>query len=131
MNEAAIKRTMVQDVRKHNGYARRFEDQYGVGIFDLILIPKGLPVFFTEVKIVRGDVFGPTPRQLVELNSVDQAMDGFGHAFPLMIGWREGVYYFSKPKFKIDRRDCFSVTTSDMSFEKQLRQYYLSQRGTK
>jgi hypothetical protein len=39
------------------------------------------------------------------------------------------VYYFHKPKSKIDRRECFSVTTSDVPFYKQLTLYYYSIRG--
>jgi len=129
MNEADVKREMIQSVKDAGGYGRRIEDQYAVGVYDTILIPPGLPVFMAEVKIVRSDTFGPTPRQMVELQRVQFAAKVAGHVIPLMIGYKNGVYYFHKPKPVIHCRDCFSVTTSDVPFYKQLVLYYYSQKG--
>jgi len=129
MNEADVKRAMVQSVKDAGGYARRIEDQHAVGVYDLILIPPGLPVFTAEVKMIKGDSFGPTPRQAIELQRVAFAAKDAGHVIPVMIGYKNGVYYFHKPKPVIDRRDCFSMTTSDVPFYKQLVLYYYSQKG--
>ena len=127
-NEADVKRKMVQSMKDHRGYGRRIEDQYGVGIFDLILIPYSLPVFMAEVKIIKGAAFGPTPRQEEELRRIKEVGSYNGHVIPVMIGYRDGVYYFHAPQDVIYPNDCFSVTTSDMSFHDQLVQYYHSRR---
>ena len=129
-SESEVKRNMVKSVKEAGGYARRVEDQYGVGIYDLIIIPRGLPVFMTEVKIIRGSTFGPTERQHIELMRIKEVADASGHVIPLMIGFQDGVYYFHKPQLTINCNDCFSVTTSDVSFHYQLVQYYHSQKGT-
>ena len=129
MNEADIKRAIVRSVKFAGGYARRIEDSYAVGLFDLILIPHELPVFFAEVKLVRNGRFGPTPRQYVELDHVKQVAGNDSHVIPIMIGWHNHTYYFSNPRPIIKCVDCFSVTTSDMEFHDQLVQYYHSQKG--
>ena len=128
MNEADVKRKMVKSVMEKSGYARRIEDQFAVGTFDLLLIPLGLPVFTAEVKMVKGHTFGPTARQLLELERVRLAAFKSGHVIPVIIGYKEGVYYFHEPKESIDCRECFSVTSLDMSFHDQLVQYYHSRR---
>jgi len=128
-SESSIKRDMVKSMHEGGGYARRFEDQYTVGTYDMILIPLGLPAFFAEVKIIKDHVFGPTPRQAIELQRIIDAAGQSGHVIAVMIGWKDGVFYFSRPKMRINRIDCFSVTTSDMPFYKQLTLYYYSQKG--
>jgi hypothetical protein len=130
MKEADVKRKMIKSMHEAGGYARRIEDQYAVGVYDTILIPHGLPVFMAEVKVIRGTHFGPTPRQMVELQRVTDVAALSGHVIPVMIGWQEGVFYFHKPKMVINKTDCFSVTTSDVPFYKQLVLYYYSQKGT-
>jgi len=128
MSESDVKRGMVKSIMERGGYARRIEDQYGVGIFDTLLIPIGLPVFTAEVKIVKDHSFGPTVRQLLELERVKVAAHKSGHVIPLMIGFKQGAYYFHEPKAVIDCRECFSVTSIKMSFHDQLVQYYHSRR---
>lgn len=128
VNEADVKRAIVKSMVQSGGYGRRVEDQYGVGIFDLILIPHGLPVFMAEVKMIRGTIFSPTPRQHVELGRIQRVASDKGHVIPLMIGWRNKTFYFSPPKNIIRYDECFSVTTSEMSFHDQLVQYYHSTR---
>lgn len=130
MKESDVKRDMIKSMQTNGGYGRRIEDQYAVGVYDTILIPKALPVFMAEVKVIRGTHFGPTPRQMIELQRITDVANTAGHVIPVMIGWQDGVYYFHKPKLLIDVRDCFSVTTSDVAFYKQLVLYYYSQKGT-
>jgi len=126
--ESDIKRKMVRSMREANGYARRIEDQYGVGIMDMILIPVGLPAYFAEVKVIRSTTFGPTLRQHVELERIREVGHSSGHVVPLMIGWRNDVYYFHPPQLVIRPEECFSVTTSTISFHDQLVQYHHSRR---
>ena len=128
MNESDVKRAMVKSMKDHNGYARRIEDQYAVGIMDMILIPLGLPVFMAEVKVVSGNVFGPTVRQLMELERIREVAFKAGHVIPVMIGCKNWTYYFHEPRQSIDCRECFSVTSLKMSFHDQLVQYYHSRR---
>ena len=131
MLEADVKRRIVKDVQAGKGYARRIEDQYAVGTYDMIIIPFGLPVFFAEIKMIRDQMFGPTPRQQIELARITDVASDAGHVIPVMIGYKEGVYYFHKPATRINRVDCFSVTTSDIPFHKQIVLYYYSLRGAK
>lgn len=126
MTEADEKRKIIQNMKDNGGYGRRIEDSYGVGIFDTILVPKGLPVFFAEIKMVRNTTFGPTPRQFVELQRIEKLVSEC--AIPVMIGIKGDTYYFHPPSPKIDIRDCFSVTTSTMQFYDQLVKYYHSRR---
>lgn len=128
ISEADVKRAMVKSVKEAGGYARRIEDQYGVGIFDLILIPFGLPVFMTEVKMIRGPAFGPTLRQHVELERIRYVGHPTGHVLPLLIGYKNSTYYFSELVVQAKPEDCFSVTTTSMSFHDQLVQFYNSRR---
>jgi len=127
--EADVKRAMVKSMVEGGGYARRIEDQYGVGIFDVILIPYDLPVFMAEVKMIRATEFGPSERQYVELIRIQNVGAVDKHVIPVMIGWREGNYYFHKPAKKIDYRECFSVTTTEVPFYDQLVKYYYAQKG--
>ena len=130
MLEADVKRNMIKAMKDRGGYGRRIEDQYGVGIVDTVLIPRGLPVFFAEVKIVRAATFGPTPRQWVELQRITEAAEEKPHAIPILIGYKveSKTYYFHKPQVVVTCQECFSVTTSDMDFYDQLVQYYHSRR---
>jgi hypothetical protein len=130
MKEADVKRNIVKSMQEGGGYARRIEDQYSVGTYDMILILPRLPVFMAEVKMIRDNMFGPTPRQLVELRRIKSVAEDGGHVIPVIIGFKDGVYYFHKPKLLVNRRDCFSVTTSDVPFYKQLSLYYYSQKDT-
>ncbi len=124
MNEADVKRKIVKSVQKHGGYARRFEDQFAVGILDTILIPRGLPVFMAEVKMIRGSTFSPTPRQYVELIRVKNAAYNGGHVIPVMIGYKDGNYYFHELEEVIHQSNCFSITTTQVEFHDQLVKYY-------
>jgi len=124
VNEADVKRKMVKSVQKHGGYARRFEDQFAVGILDTIFIPRGLPVFMAEVKMIRGSTFGPTPRQYVELMRVKGVAYSGGHIIPVMIGYKDGNYYFHEPAEVIHQNSCFSITTTQVEFHDQLVKYY-------
>ena len=121
-SEASIKAEMVKSVRANGGYARRIEDQFLVGMPDTILIPRGCPVFFAEVKIVAGQQLAPSPRQYVEMCRI-RAVGGM-HGIPIMIGWKDHIYYFHETTEKAPLTSCFSVTNGHMSFHDQLVQFY-------
>jgi hypothetical protein len=73
MNESELKSWFVKKIKQEGGYGRRIEDQFGVGLFDLILVPKGGPVFFVEAKIIRATTWGATDRQMIELERAQLA----------------------------------------------------------
>jgi hypothetical protein len=131
MMESDVKRDMSKSMKDADGYARRFEDAYAVGLFDMLLIPKGLPVFTAEVKLIRGDAFGLTPRQLVELGRIEQVAADSGHIIPVMIGFKDRTYFFHQPKVRVQCNDCFFVTTLRTTFHDQLVEYYHSIKGSK
>lgn len=119
--ESFVKKFITEDVRRSGGYARRFEDKFGVGIPDTILILNGLPPIFAEVKIFTGQRFGPTDRQLVELTRINAQQP---RIYGILIGWKNGIYYFSEAKSVALIGDCFSVTQVSMSFSNQLYQFW-------
>lgn len=90
--EAEFKRWVVNEF-KVKGYARRIEDSFSVGFPDLVLqIPGDYPVFFVEAKMFDGNVFGPSPRQYVEL----QRLAISKHSHPMLLGWHrpsDWVYF--------------------------------------
>ncbi len=84
--ESKAKTKLVKEAKKEGMYARRIEDQYGVGILDMVFVPKAIPkvVFFAEGKLVDNGNFKPTPRQWVEITRVRDANPA---AVPCLIGF--------------------------------------------
>lgn len=101
-NEADVKRAVVKEFKSRGHYARRIEDAYSVGFPDLILIPKGYPVFFTEAKIIRGSSFGPSPRQFIEMGRMAISK----HSVPTLLGWEDGVHYLHYYAQKVQIVSC-------------------------
>lgn len=104
-NEAAVKTAAISSVKAAGGYARRVEDQYAVGTLDTILVLPRRPVVFAEFKMINGNLFKPTDRQLVEMRRID-ATDGM--AVAALVGWRGGHHFFSRTTECADMRYCFA-----------------------
>ena len=104
MNEADVKRNIVKDFKVRGNYARRIEDAYSVGFPDLILIPKDYPVFFTEAKIIKGQTFGPTDRQYVEMTRLAISK----YSVPVIIGWKERVHYLHEYAKSVTIEQCLA-----------------------
>lgn len=85
--ESDLKTKLVTQAKKAGAYARRFEDRYGVGILDTLVIFDSMPVCFVEAKMIHGREFGPTERQWIEGNRVLKA--GGAHAVAVLVGWDE------------------------------------------
>src|SRR5690348_12423936 len=68
MLESEVKRRAVKALQEAGWYARRIEDSFSVGFPDMTIRGPKIDVVFAEWKVFKGNVFGPTPRQLVELN---------------------------------------------------------------
>lgn len=86
--EAAHKKDIVDAINKAGGYATRIEDQYRVGVLDLILSMPSTGIVLAEAKRFTGNFFEPSARQYIEMCRID---DGGGVA--LLIGVKDGVYY--------------------------------------
>ena len=87
IDEAELKTKLVAQCKRMGAYARRFEDRYGVGVLDTLVIFDNLPVCFVEAKMIRAREFGPTERQWVEGNRVLKT--GGIYAVPALVGWDE------------------------------------------
>lgn len=102
MNEADRKRELVKAIRAIGGHARRIEDSWAVGVPDLIIKLPGCPVIFAEGKIIKGNLFGPTPAQFSEGMKWKRA-----GVVAVLLGWQDNLMYVSPWTLKADKRDCF------------------------
>ena len=101
-NEADRKRELVKAVRAIGGHARRIEDSWAVGVLDLIIKLPGVPLVFAEGKIIKGNLFGPTPAQFAEGEKwIKAGVDA------VLIGWQEKWMYISPWVKQADKRVCF------------------------
>lgn len=91
MNESQLKTKMVKKIKEEGGYARRLEDQFAVGIPDVIAILPNLPVIFIEAKIIRGQHFSASPRQALEIERLNTPSPS--HAMAMLLGFKEGEIY--------------------------------------
>jgi hypothetical protein len=88
--ESQLKTELVKQCKAMGWYARRIEDGYGVGILDIVIVPRGSPTLFVEGKVTDGMKFAPTERQYVEGLRVIEAK---GLALPILVGWRNEIMY--------------------------------------
>jgi hypothetical protein len=102
VNETRVKQSIARNIRMEGGYARRIEDQFSVGMPDLILIPIGCPVVWAEVKMIVGYTFRPTERQFLEL----QRLNIPPHSISVMIGFKNDRHYVSIPRRTVRIEDC-------------------------
>lgn len=85
--ENECKTAFCTDIRNSGGFARRIEDQYGVGIPDMLCVPRGGPVFLIEAKIMRTARWGATERQGIELRRFREAVDNSGSGYACEMGF--------------------------------------------
>lgn len=86
--ENEYKAMLVAGINAAGGYATRIEDQYRVGVLDLILSMPQTGIVLAEAKRFTGNVFEPSPRQYIEMCRID---DGGGKA--LLIGIKGDKFY--------------------------------------
>lgn len=104
MDEAGHKAVIAKTIKVAGGYARRIEDQYAVGILDMVVIlPNSTITFFAEFKMVRGLSFGMTPKQHDEAKTITNAHNP--HARAVLVGIKDRVLYFSYPSEKTSIKD--------------------------
>lgn len=119
MQESSVKTKMVKEVKAAGGYARRIEDQFGVGIPDLIMILPGSPVYFAEVKIIKGNVFSPSERQFIEMGRMYIS----DKVEPIMVGWKNGKHYIGLPEKTLTVDKCMAQR-DDENFAQMLRRWW-------
>lgn len=118
-NEASFKRELVKEFKRLGHYARRIEDSFSVGFPDLIIIPKGCPVFFCEAKVVEGRTFAPTPRQFVELTRLGISR----YCVPCVLGFGDVTMYLHENAKVVAVDECVAKREDENVVEFFLRFY--------
>jgi hypothetical protein len=109
LSEADYKRRLVSEInRLPEARARRIEDRYATGVLDLIIALPGIPLFWAEGKVIKHNMFSPTPIQFEE----GQKWLAAGVRV-VLIGWHHGAIYLSDWKKEADRRQCLGTTGVD------------------
>lgn len=122
--ESEYKSKIVKEVKAAGGWARRIEDQFGVGILDTILLLPNIPVIFAEFKRFDGNFFKPRDRQWVEMTQINNA-GGVSALIGVKIG-TDGPYYFHHEAKVAYVENCV-VQQDDESFCDALRRWYKEQ----
>jgi hypothetical protein len=105
--ESECKTKFIKNCRKIGAYARRIEDQFAVGVLDMIVVFEEYPVCFLEGKVVEHQSFGPTERQYVEGCKI-LSLEG-GHSIPLLVAWdKQGGFYIHEWTRKANITDSYS-----------------------
>jgi hypothetical protein len=118
-SESDLKTEFVNSVKQVPGwYATRIEDQYRVGIPDILIgIPYG-PSVMIEAKRVAHQSFGPSARQWIELQRWDTAPfhDNGQHVLRMswLLGFKEGVMYLHTAADQVKIGDCLASTPGEL-----------------
>jgi len=97
----------VGALKQRGHYARRIEDQFAVGVLDIITVFKiDEKIWFIEAKIINGNYFGMTERQYVEAQRLTKTANT-GVA-TCLVGYKEAEkkWYVSAPSTKVHVDDC-------------------------
>ena len=109
LSEADYKRKLVAEINRLPGArARRIEDRYATGILDLTIALPGIPMFWAEGKVIKANMFSPTPIQFEEGQKWLEA-----GVRVILIGWHHGAIYLSHWAKEADRRECFGAVGVD------------------
>ena len=109
LSEADYKRRLVAEINRLPGArARRIEDRYATGILDLTIALPGIPMFWAEGKVIKANMFSPTPIQFEEGQKWLEA-----GVRVILIGWHYGAIYLSRWVKEADRRECFGAVSVD------------------
>ena len=109
MSESDYKRRLVAEINRIPGArARRIEDRYATGVLDLVIALPGSPAFWAEGKVIKANMFSPTPIQFEEGQKWLEA-----GVRVILIGWHHGAIYLSRWAREADRRECFGAVGVD------------------
>ncbi len=103
MNESDLKRYLIRSIRLQGGVGHRIEDKFKVGWPDMIMIPDSEPVFFVEVKLVKGARLICTELQEERLGELWRPP----HALSCIVGLKDRWLYIGQQGEKLV--DCLSV----------------------
>lgn len=111
-NESRYKSELVKQGRAFGDYARRIEDQFAVGVPDILYGIEGGPTLLIEAKIIKGSTFGPSPRQYEELRRWAESGHGWEvkTRLSLVLGFDEGymyIQYYHGSDAGLTRDQCF------------------------
>jgi hypothetical protein len=107
--ESDFKKKMVDDVNANGGYATRVEDQYRVGLLDLIFATPKTGLILAEAKRFSTTFFEPSPRQYIEMCRVD---NGGGVALLIGVHIKTGIHYLhhtnlaDHPRGRVEMKNC-------------------------
>ena len=109
LSEADYKRRLVAEINQIPGArARRIEDRYATGILDMIIALPGVPMFWAEGKVIKHNLFAPTPIQFQEgMRWIEAGIN------VVLIGWHHGMIHISPWKATADRRECLGAVGVD------------------
>ena len=109
LSESDYKRRLVAEINRIPGArARRIEDRYATGVLDLIIALPGISAFWAEGKVIKHNMFSPTPIQFEEGQKWLEA-----GVRVILIGWHHGAIYLSRWAKEADRRECFGAVGVD------------------
>ena len=121
-HESNHKTKLVKALKERGWYARRIEDQYAVGIPDILVgVPFG-PTLMVEAKMVPHQSFGPTPRQMIELqrwtkNANSQAVQSPTRRLSWVLGFKNGLMYLHTAQEQVKLEDCMAQTPGEHPVE--------------
>jgi hypothetical protein len=101
MNESELKRYLIKSIRAQGGVGHRFEDKFTIGWPDCLFIPEKGPVFFVEVKLIRGAKLVATEIQAVQLDRLSRPKaHGRYFCHGVVIGYHAGkeALYIGQPQ---------------------------------
>lgn len=101
--EGEWKTVICSQLRDAGWYARRIEDQFGVGFPDMITKKINRVPMLVEAKMVRGRYFEPTARQLIDLRQLHNPP----YCYAILLGIddrkpKDLLFSFSEPMVKVD-----------------------------
>jgi hypothetical protein len=99
--ESNYKTEFVRRAREHGAYARRIEDQFAVGMLDMLVVIPELPVFLIEATVVKASFVEPSPRQGVEIARINALRAKGGGAVAVLLGFGDERYYVAARNTRI------------------------------
>lgn len=122
-SESELKSDFVKKVRLETAqipgwYARRIEDQYAVGIPDMLFgIPSGQAILIEAKRVLTGTAFAPTARQWIELQRWRDPGNTIHNRFSFMMAFKDRTVYIGDAAEKMDIRNCVASEPGEKRHE--------------
>lgn len=118
-SETELKQHIVKMMKAEGYYAKRVEDMYAVGTLDLIVAMPSTGLVVVEAKLIRNNLWRPTPRQFIEMERIHSA-----GGKTCAVGWKFGNYYFAGVVEQSDYRNLIAAGSFAEGLERHIRSYY-------